>query len=41
VEQWEDKKGMEIILPPQNNLIQDSEENEENRYPFHTPTKQR
>jgi hypothetical protein len=24
---------MEIILPPQNNLRQDSEGNEENRYP--------
>jgi hypothetical protein len=33
VEQWEDKKGMETILPQKKNLIQDSEENEENRYP--------
>jgi hypothetical protein len=33
VEQWEDEKGMETILPPQNNLIQDLEGNEENRYP--------
>jgi hypothetical protein len=24
---------METILPPKNNLIQDSERNEENRYP--------
>jgi hypothetical protein len=27
------QKGMETILPPQNNLIQDSEGNEENRPP--------
>jgi hypothetical protein len=27
--------------PPKNNLIQDSEENRENGYPFRTPTKQR
>jgi hypothetical protein len=27
--------------PPKNNLIQDSEGNEESRYPFQTPTKQR
>jgi hypothetical protein len=33
VELWEDEKGMETILPPQNNLIQDSEGNEENVYP--------
>jgi hypothetical protein len=33
VEIWEDKKGMETFLPPQNKLVQDSEENEENRYP--------
>jgi hypothetical protein len=34
VEQWEEEKGMGTILPaPQNNLIQDSERNEENRYP--------
>jgi hypothetical protein len=34
VEQWEEEKGMETILPPKkNNLIQDSEGNEENRYP--------
>jgi hypothetical protein len=32
VEQWEDEIGMETIFPPQNNLIQDSEGNEENRY---------
>jgi hypothetical protein len=32
VEQWEDKRGMEMILPPKNSLIQDSEVNEENRY---------
>jgi hypothetical protein len=33
VEQWEEEKGMETILPPKNNLIQDSEGNEENGYP--------
>jgi hypothetical protein len=33
VEQWEDKIGMETILPPKNTLIQDSEGNEENGYP--------
>jgi hypothetical protein len=33
VEIWEDKKGMETILPPKNKLVQDSEGNEENRYP--------
>jgi hypothetical protein len=33
VQQWEDEKEMETILPPQNNSIQDSEGNEENRYP--------
>jgi hypothetical protein len=27
--------------PPKNNLIQDSERNEENGYQFWTPTKQR
>jgi hypothetical protein len=32
VEQWENEKGMETILPLQNNLIQDSEGNEENGY---------
>jgi hypothetical protein len=34
VEQWEDEKGMEKILPQKNKLIHDSEENEENRYPL-------
>jgi hypothetical protein len=33
VEQWEEEKGMETTLPPQKNLIQDSEGNEENGYP--------
>jgi hypothetical protein len=33
VEIREDKKGMETILPPKNKLVQDSEGNEENRYP--------
>jgi hypothetical protein len=28
-------------FPPKNNLIQDSEGNEEKGYPFQTPTKQR
>jgi hypothetical protein len=33
MEIWEDEKGMETILPPNNKLVQDSEGNEENRYP--------
>jgi hypothetical protein len=33
VKQWEDEKGTVTILPPQNNLMQDLEGNEENRYP--------
>jgi hypothetical protein len=33
VEQWEDEKGIETILPAKNKLAQDSEGNEENRYP--------
>jgi hypothetical protein len=33
VEQWEEEKWMETTLPPKNNLIQDSEGNEENGYP--------
>jgi hypothetical protein len=33
VERWEDKKGMETILPPKNKLVQDSEGNEEKGYP--------
>jgi hypothetical protein len=33
VEQCEGKNGMETILSFKNNLIQDSERNEENRYP--------
>jgi hypothetical protein len=32
VEIWEDKKGMETILPLQNKLVQDSGRNEENGY---------
>jgi hypothetical protein len=33
MEQWEDEKGMENVLPTQKkNLIQDSEGNKENRY---------
>jgi hypothetical protein len=40
VEQWEEEKRMETISL-QNNLIQDSEGNEENGYPVQTPTKQR
>jgi Zn-finger protein len=32
VERWEDEKEMETILPRQNNLIQDSDRNEENGY---------
>jgi hypothetical protein len=33
VETGEDKKGMETILPSKNKLVQDSERNEQNRYP--------
>jgi hypothetical protein len=33
VEQWEEEKGMETILPPKNKLIYNSEGNEENGYP--------
>jgi hypothetical protein len=35
VERWEDKKGMETILPHKNKLVQDSEGNKKkkNRYP--------
>jgi hypothetical protein len=41
---WSDgkkKKGWKPFPPKQNNLIQDSEGNEENRYLAPTPTKQR
>jgi hypothetical protein len=41
VEQWEDEKGMETILPHQNELIQGSDGNEETDTQFQTPTKQR
>jgi hypothetical protein len=41
VERWKEEKGMETILLPKNNLIKDSEGNEENGYPVPTPTKQR
>jgi hypothetical protein len=41
VERWEEEKGMETILPPKNNLIQDSEGNEENNTQFRTSSKQR
>jgi hypothetical protein len=40
VEQWQDKKRMKTILP-KNNLIQDSEGNEENRYPVPDSNKTR
>jgi hypothetical protein len=33
VEKWEEEKGRETILSPQNNVVQDLEQNEENRYP--------
>jgi hypothetical protein len=33
VEIWEDEKGMETIVPPQNKVVQDLEQNEENGYP--------
>jgi hypothetical protein len=39
VEIWEDKKGMENILPLQNKLVHDSEGNEKNRYPDPDPNK--
>jgi hypothetical protein len=32
VEIWIDEKGMETISPPQNKVVQDSEQNEENGY---------
>jgi hypothetical protein len=35
------RKGDGNHSPPKNNLIQDSEGNEENRYPVQTLTKQR
>jgi hypothetical protein len=38
VEQWEDKKGMETILPHKNKLIQDSEGNKKTDIQFQTPT---
>jgi hypothetical protein len=40
VEQWEDEKGMETILPPKK-FNTDSEGNEENDIQFQTQTKQR
>jgi tryptophan 2,3-dioxygenase len=30
---WGEEKGRETILPPKNKLVQDLEQNEENRYP--------
>jgi hypothetical protein len=34
VEIWEEEKGKETILPsPQKKVLQDLEQNEENRYP--------
>jgi hypothetical protein len=39
VEWWEKEKGKEATLPPKNNLIQDSEENEGNGYPVPDPKK--
>jgi hypothetical protein len=39
VEQLEEEKGMETILPPKNNLIQNSEGNEGMDTQFWTPTK--
>jgi hypothetical protein len=33
VEIQEEEKGMETILPPQNKVVQNLEQNEENRYP--------
>jgi hypothetical protein len=41
VELWEEEKGMETILSQKNNLIQDSEGNEENRYPVPDSTKRK
>jgi hypothetical protein len=33
VEIWEEEKGVEIILTPQNKVVQDLEQNEEKGYP--------
>jgi hypothetical protein len=41
VEIWEEEKGMETILPPQNKIIQDSDEMKKTDTHIHTPTKQR
>jgi hypothetical protein len=41
VEWWEEEKGMEIVFLLKNNLIQDSEGNEEKDIQFQTQTKQR
>jgi hypothetical protein len=38
---WEEEKGMEIILPPQNKAVQDLELNEENGYPYPESNKTR
>jgi hypothetical protein len=39
VEQWKEEKGKEITLLKKNNLIQDSEGNEESEYPVPDPNK--
>jgi hypothetical protein len=39
VKRWENKKGMETILPAQNKLVLDSERNEENVHPVPDPNK--
>jgi hypothetical protein len=33
VEIWKEEKEMETILPSKNKVVQDLEQNEENRYP--------
>jgi hypothetical protein len=39
VERWEEEEGMENHTPQKSNLIQDSEGDEENRYPVPDPNK--
>jgi hypothetical protein len=41
VEIWEEEKGIKSILPPQNKVVQDLEQNEEMDTQIQTPTKQR
>jgi hypothetical protein len=41
VEIWEEEKGMEIILPPKNKVVQDLEQMKKMDAQIQTPTKQR